>query len=85
MCVRLNAAEAGLARNPGTPLGGPPPCNSGIIRTCEDPNILPIIPYSHYYWVGGPPKGPHYLLIDEMHTCLGSVYLGRMGPHHSTH
>ena len=34
----------------------PPPCNSGIIRIEEDPNIIPIIPYSHYYWVGGPPK-----------------------------
>ena len=33
-------------------LGGPPPCNSGIIRISEDPNIIPIIPYSHYYWVG---------------------------------
>ena len=37
-------------------LGGPPPCNSDIIRIYEDPNIIPIIPYSHYYWVGGPPN-----------------------------
>ena len=35
-------------------LGGPPPCNSGIIRIYEDPNIIRIIPYSHYYRVGGP-------------------------------
>ena len=25
-------------------------------RLKEDPKIIPIIPYSHYYWVGGPPK-----------------------------
>ena len=32
----------------------PHPCNSGILRIQEDPNIITIIPYSHYYWVGGP-------------------------------
>ena len=37
-------------------LEDPPYCYSGIIRIEEDPNIIPIIPYSHYYWVGGPPK-----------------------------
>ena len=30
---------------------------SGIIGIQEDPNIITIIPYSHYYWVGGPVKG----------------------------
>ena len=34
----------------------PPPCNSGIIGIYEDPNMILIIPYSHYYRVGGPPK-----------------------------
>ena len=34
----------------------PPPCNSGMRRISEDPDRIPIIPYSHYYWVGGPPK-----------------------------
>ena len=34
-------------------LEDPPPCNSGIIRIQEDLNIIPIIPYGHYYWVGG--------------------------------
>ena len=29
---------------------------SGIIRIEEDDNVIPIIPYSHYYWVGGPPR-----------------------------
>ena len=33
-----------------------PPSNSGIIRIQEDPNVIPIISYSHYYRVGGPPK-----------------------------
>ena len=36
----------------------PPPCNSGIIGIEEGPNIIPIIPYSHYYWVGPPNSGP---------------------------
>ena len=36
--------------------GDPSPCNSGIMRIYEDPNIIPIIPFSHYYWVGGPPN-----------------------------
>ena len=34
----------------------PPPCNSGRIGISEDPNIILFIPYSHYYWAGGPPK-----------------------------
>ena len=29
-----------------------PPCNSGKVGISEDPNIIPIIPYSYYYWVG---------------------------------
>ena len=33
-----------------------PPCNSVIIGIQENPNIIFTIPYSHYYWVGGPPK-----------------------------
>ena len=48
--------------------GPPPPCNSGIIGISEAPNIIPIIPYNHYYWVGGPPK--LYLLFpaaDPLH------------------
>ena len=32
------------------------PCNSGIIGIKEDPNIVRIIHYGHYYWVGGAPK-----------------------------
>ena len=24
-----------------------------VYRNKEDPNMIPIIPYSHYYWVGG--------------------------------
>ena len=28
----------------------------GIRGIEEDPNIITIIPYKHYYWVGGPPK-----------------------------
>ena len=31
------------------------PCNRGILGI-EDPNIITIIPYSDYYWVGGPPN-----------------------------
>ena len=46
----------GGSRIPGLGLEDPPPCNSGIIRIYEDPNMIPIIPYSHYYWVGVPPK-----------------------------
>ena len=34
----------------------PPPSNRGIIGIYGDPNIICIIPYSHYYWVEGPPK-----------------------------
>ena len=35
----------------------PPPCNSGLLGTQEDPHIiLTIIPYGHYYRVGGPPN-----------------------------
>ena len=58
----------------------PPPCNSGIIMIQEDPNIIPIIPYSHYYWVGGPPniylrvRGP--LLAEEGRGCLHQQSLG---------
>ena len=37
----------------GNPLNPPP---SGIIRIQEDRNIIPIIPYGHCYWVGGPPN-----------------------------
>ena len=37
-------------------LGGPPPCNSAIIGIYKDPNRVPIIHYSHYYRVGGPPE-----------------------------
>ena len=37
-------------------LGGPPPCTSGIIGIQWDPNIILIVPYSHYYRVGGPPN-----------------------------
>ena len=33
--------------------GGPPPCNSDMKEIEEDPNIILIVPYSHYYWVGG--------------------------------
>ena len=33
-----------------------PPCNSGIIGIQKDPNIILLIPYCHYYWVGGPPN-----------------------------
>ena len=39
-----------------SPWEDPPPCNSGIIGIKEDPNIILIIHYSHYYWVGGPLK-----------------------------
>ena len=51
----------------------PPPCNSGISRLVviavtkvrivkilgiyQDPNIMTIILYRHFYRVGGPPKG----------------------------
>ena len=34
----------------------PLPCNSGILGINEDPNIVLIIPDSHYDRVGGPPK-----------------------------
>ena len=37
-------------------VGPPPPCNSGIIRIWEGPNIVTSTAYSHYYRVGGPPK-----------------------------
>ena len=32
---------------------GPPPCNSDIIGIERDLNTIPVIPYSHYYKVGG--------------------------------
>ena len=38
------------------PLGGPPPCHTGIIGIEEDPNTILSITYSHYYWVVGPPN-----------------------------
>ena len=31
------------------PQEDPPPCNSGIVGIEEDPNIIPIIHYGHYY------------------------------------
>ena len=36
--------------------GGPPHCNSGIIGLTEHLNVILLIPHSHYYRVGGPPK-----------------------------
>ena len=36
-------------------LGGPPPCNSGIIGIQKDANIILSIPYIHYYRVEGVP------------------------------
>ena len=32
----------------------PPPCNSGIMGIEEDPNIITVLPYSHYCWVKDP-------------------------------
>ena len=29
-------------------LGGPPTCNRGIVGTYEDPNLITIVPHSHY-------------------------------------
>ena len=53
----------------------PPPCNSGIIRILEDPNIIPIIPYSHYYWVGGPPKA-YYMGVYSVIRVWGRGAIG---------
>ena len=36
------------------PQEDPPPWNSGITGISEDPNIILVVPYSHYYRVGGP-------------------------------
>ena len=42
-------------------LGGPLPCNSGIIGIFSNPNIILTIPHSHYYRVGSPPKAYYFL------------------------
>ena len=39
----------------GYTLGGPPPCNSGMIRIHEDLNKI-TVHNNHHYWVGIPPK-----------------------------
>ena len=33
-------------------LSGPPTCNSGISAIDKEPDMIPIIPYLHNYWVG---------------------------------
>ena len=45
-------------------LGDPPPCNSDVRGIEEDPNIILIIPYSHYYRVGGPPNMLGYIGME---------------------
>ena len=39
-------------------------CNCGIIGIYKDPDIVTSIPYSHYYWVGVPPKPYSYLITE---------------------
>ena len=34
----------------------PPPRSSGIIEKSQGPNIITVMPYSHHFRVGGPPK-----------------------------
>ena len=69
----------------------PPPSNSGIIGILEDPNIILIILYSHYYRVGGPPTQcpatrragdsyfqtqPHLVTADDQSQIFGMRFSG---------
>ena len=42
-----------------------------------DPNVITIIPYSHYYWVGGPPRqsfGPGLLTRSRVEGLRSRVF-----------
>ena len=53
--LTIPVAEISMLGQPATTISyeDPPPRHSGAIGIRGSPSIIHIIPYGHYYWVGG--------------------------------